>query len=177
MPPTSYLTEFKKAANSLDRNSLAAKNLEIEVGVWLESVVLRLQKKAWVNNPDEKPHSDASIFFSIWLNDESVRKNRIFYNIHALKLRQLRGYKITSREFAAAFRAGFVHFEHLWPNVSTSFGPLTLMQGWKEFDPGNVRRDVFDIAARFLEIDSIIDELLYNRRFIHKTEDKGKKIK
>jgi len=47
MTPDFYLTEFKRAADKLDGNLLAQKKLNIEVGVWLESVVLRLQKKAW----------------------------------------------------------------------------------------------------------------------------------
>jgi len=160
MAPTLYLTDFKKAANHLDKNLTATKKLEIEVVVWLESVVLRLQKKGWANTPYEKPQSNASIFFSIWLNNKGVKENKIYYNIHALKLRQLQGYKITSREFAAAFRAKFQRFEQHWPNVSVDFGPLTLMEGWVRLDTATLAEDVFTLASKFLTIDSLIDELL-----------------
>ncbi len=164
MVPDIYLTEFKKAAGRLDGRLLAQKKMEVEVGVWLESVVLRLQKSAWANKPYERPQSDAAIFFSVWVSDKAVKEHKIFYNIHALKLRQLQGYKIASREFATAFRARFKPFEHRWPNVKTDFGPLTLMEGWEKPDRTTIEEDVFRIAGRFLEIDSLIDELLVRYR-------------
>jgi hypothetical protein len=131
-----YLSEFEKAASGLDAGLLAQKGLDVEVGIWLRSVVLRMHKKTWANKPFERPQSDAAIFFSIWLNlnDKGVKAGRLFYNIHALKLRQLRGYRITSREFAADFRARFQPFARHWPNVSVDFGPLTLMEGWLALD-------------------------------------------
>jgi hypothetical protein len=160
MVPTSYLTEFKKAAGRLDGDLLTQKKLNLEVGVWLESVVLRLQKSAWANKPFQQPQSDAGIFFSIWLNDKAVKENKILYNIHALKLRQLKGYKIASREFAAAFRAKFRRFEQHWPNIRVDFGPLTLMQGWERLEPANLQEDIFKLAGCFLEMDTLIDDLL-----------------
>lgn len=164
MVPGMYLTEFKKAADSLDKELLAQKKLEVETGAWLESIVLRLQKNAWANKPNEKPQSDAAIFFSIWVSDKAVKDGKIFYNIHALKLRQLKGHKITSREFANAFRKRFKPFEHHWPNVSVNFGPLTLMEGWEKLNTVTIATDVSRIASRFFEIDSLIDELLIHYR-------------
>jgi len=164
MELTAYLTDFKKAAESLDAKLFAARKLEIDTGTWLESVVLRLQKKAWANDLYKKPQSGAAIFFSVWLNDKTIKEEKIFYNIHALKLRQLQGYRLTSREFSAAFRERFQPFESLWPNVSTHFGPLTLMEGWAAFDPARVKEIVYSLAVAFLEIDSIIDELLQSRK-------------
>lgn len=160
MTATLYLADFKIAANHLDKNLLTTKKLEIEVGVWLESVVLRLQKKTWANKPYERPQTDAAIFFSIWLGDKGIKENKIYYNIHALKLRQLQGYKITSREFASAFRVKFKRFEKHWPNVRVDFGPLTLMEGWVRLDTGALAEDVGKLAGKFLEIDGLIDELL-----------------
>ncbi|KAI9463097.1 hypothetical protein F5148DRAFT_1286228 [Russula earlei] len=167
METTIYLTEFEKAANSLDKKLLTTKKLEIETGVWLESVVLRLQKKTWVNDLYKKPQSGAGIFFSIWVSDKAIKaikENKILYNIHALKLRELHGYRITSREFADAFRQRFQPIEHLWPNVSVNFGPLTLMEGWVALDTAPVNETVYKLASQFLEIDSMIDELLQSRK-------------
>jgi hypothetical protein len=160
MAPASFLTAFRTAADGLDRQLLTQKKLEVEVGVWLESVVLRMQKSAWANKPYERPQSDAAIFFSIWLSDKALKEHRLFYNIHALKLRQLRGHAITSREFAAAFRSRFKPFEHIWPNVRVDLGPLTLMEGWEKFNAATLEQDVQTLAGKFLEIDSVIDELL-----------------
>ncbi len=59
-----------------------------------------------------------------------TRRNRANYNIHALKLRQLKGYSVTSRDFAKELRDNFENIRGRWPNVSVDYGPLTLMQGW-----------------------------------------------
>lgn len=160
MEPYSYLPAFEKAAYSLDSDLLSQKKLIVEVGIWLDSVVLRLQKNKWANNPYLKPQSDAAIFFSIWANYETAEQGRIYYNIHALKLRLLKGYKIASREFAAAFREGFKRFENDWPNVSVDFGPLTLMEGWDTFNEATLTEDICRLAAKFFELDSLIDDLL-----------------
>ncbi|AEV99447.1 hypothetical protein A4D02_26780 [Niastella koreensis] len=156
----SYLKEFENAAGRLDRNLLAQKEMETETGVWLESVVLRMHKKHWANKPLTQPQGDAAIFFSVWLNDKGVQGNKLFYNLHALKLRQLKAYTLTSREFAAAFREQFKSETDHWPNVSTNFGPLTLMEGWMLFDPADIAESVYKLANQFLEIDSLIDGLL-----------------
>lgn len=86
------------------------------------------------------------------------------YNIHALKLRQLTGYSIKSRDFAEAFRSRFKPFENKWPNVSVDFGPLTLMQGWVSIDIENPENEIAGLAHQFLEIQFIIDELLKERK-------------
>lgn len=155
-----YLPDFEKAAYQLDPAILAGKNLRVEVGVWMDSAVLRLCKNTWANKPHEKPQTDAAIFFSIWANEQTVKQGRLYYNIHALKLRLLKGYKLTSKPFAAAFRAEFKRFEHDWPNVSVDFGPLTLMEGWVTFNEATLQEDICRLTVKFCEIDSLIDGLL-----------------
>lgn len=93
-----------------------------------------------------------------------MEESKLMYNIHALKLRQLKGYSITSRQFADDFRKAFKPFEKRWPNVSTSFGPLTLMEGWVKLDAASLADDVLKLARQFLEIDHLIDELLEKHR-------------
>ncbi len=179
-----YLSEFEQAASALDAGLLSQKGLDVEVGVWLGSVVLRMHKKTWANKPFERPQSDTAIFFSIWLNCKDVKADRLFYNIHALKLRQLRGYKITARDFAADFRARFKPFARHWPNVSVDFGPLNLMEGWAPLDATEaadpvavaiadpvasaatpaIARTIATLATGFLELAPLIDALLERRK-------------
>jgi hypothetical protein len=64
MDTSLYLSEFEKAADKLDAGPLAQKGLEVEVGIWLASVVFRMHKKAWANKPFERPQSDAAIFWT-----------------------------------------------------------------------------------------------------------------
>jgi hypothetical protein len=155
-----YLDIFKKTGNQLDQHLLSQHQLELKVGEWLQSAVLKMQKLSWLNQSQTARPFEESIFFSIWVNKESISKNRLHYNIHALKLRELKNYSIQSREFAAAFRSQFKAFEKKWPNVSTDFGPLTLMQGWISLDSENFNKEVLALANNFIEIQFIIDDLL-----------------
>jgi hypothetical protein len=98
------------------------------------------------------------------MNEESARKNRANYNIHALKLRQLEGYSITSRDFANDFRKGFAATRNTWPNVSVNYGPLTLMQGWIEVDSNSLEESLLFLMDRFNHLSPLIDRLLESRR-------------
>jgi len=158
-----WLDTFQKSVDRFDRKLFSQKKLECKVGVWLCSAALKIQKRSWLNtSPAARPFEE-SIFFSIWVTDQSIREGRLLYNIHALKLRQLVGYSIKSREFADAFRSEFKSFDKKWPNVSVNFGPLTLMEGWVAMDEGDLETIISDLAHRFLEIAFIIDDLLEER--------------
>lgn len=155
-----YLEKFKKAASQLDSNQLRKKQMEVSVGVVLNSVFLKLYKKSWANPFQDPLTADSRIFFSVWINDAAIKEQKIFYNIHAFKLRKLKGYFIQSRKFADTFRHRFKEFEHKWQNVRTDFGPLTLMEGWLKIDLEDFQNDIFKLGNNFLEIDYLIDETL-----------------
>jgi hypothetical protein len=157
---TNYLHKFQKAADHLDRKLLAEKQIEAAVGIYLDSVFLKLYKKSWANQFQDPLSSESRIFFSVWVNDSTIAEQKIFYNIHALKLRQLKGYAIESRKFADTFRASFRSFEQQWQNVSVKFGPQTLMQGWAKVDVENFQGEILEFANNFLEIAYLIDNNL-----------------
>lgn len=160
MDTTFYLSLFQQAVDKLDKKLLNQKQLQVETGVWLDSVVLRLQKRHWANNPDTKPQTGSAIFFSIWIGIADIKEHKLFYNIHALKLRKLNNYALTSRRFANDFREQFKSVEHNWPNVSTKFGPQTLMQGWEIVNLDFPVENILKIANKFIEIDILIENLL-----------------
>lgn len=155
-----YLNKFENAVKAFDKKKLEKSGLEIQTGIWLNSVVLRLQKKNWANNPDEKPHSGSAIFMGIWIDQEAFSKKILKYNIHALKLRQLNGYALQSRAFADSFRQKFREFEQKWENVSAQFGPQTLMEGWIPLNDETIQEDIINLINNFIEIASLIDETL-----------------
>ena len=126
--------------------------------------VLKLQKASWTNDPMDRVQNTSGIFFSVWVSQESIRKNRANYNIHALKLRQLAGYSITARNFADDFRNGLAAMRNTWPNMSTDYGPQTLMQGWIEIDFDRFERDIHLLLKRFLPVSKLIDRLVEARR-------------
>ena len=159
-----YLDIFENAAGCLDKKLLAKKQVEVATGTYMNSVFLKLYKKAWTNNIPDALNSPSRIFFSVWVTDKEIKEEKLLYNIHALKLRHLKGYTIESRKFAADFRARFKNIEHCWPNVSIQFGPLTLMQGWVEAATANLQDEILDLSARFLTMDNMVDGLLAGYR-------------
>jgi len=108
-----YLDKFQKSVDMLDKQLFTQKQLELKVGVWMDSVCLKIQKKSWLNNPlTAKPFGE-SFFFSIWINDDILKKGKVYYNIHAIKTRELTDYKIKSRDFADEFDNRFNHLKRI----------------------------------------------------------------
>lgn len=155
-----YLNKFQKIVAQLDKEKLHEKQMETAVGVVLDSVFLKLYKETWANPLQDPLTAETRIFFSIWINDSTIKAQKIFYNIHALKLRKFKAYSIESRKFAEIFRANFKKFEASWPNVSIDFGPLTLMEGWIKIDSENLENDISKLAHSFLTIAHLIDDTL-----------------
>jgi hypothetical protein len=157
---TFYLARFQHAAGQIDKGLLARRQIDLSTGLYKDSVFLKLYKKSWASPMQDPLIAESRIFFSVWISDEAIREQKLCYNIHALKLRKLKGYSIESRKFAAIFRAGFKAFEHKWENVSVAYGPLTLMEGWVKTDPGNFQGEILELAGKFLEIEHLVDDAL-----------------
>ncbi len=151
--------KIKARFDEQSRNGLICKQ-----GFYKACPVLKLQKPSWTNDPMDRVENRSGIFFSIWTNDRSMMTNRVNYNIHALKLRDLKGYSIKSRDFAFDFRSAFASVRSAWPNVSVDYGPLTLMEGWIEADSVHFEKDVLDLMGGFQSLSPLIDRLLESRR-------------
>lgn len=156
-PFADLFANLKMAYESSPRRD---RDLVCRTGLYHDCPVLKLQKAAWTNDDMRIVPNLTGIFFSIWVDQDGVKLGRIKYNIHALKLRQLAGYKLTSRAFANEFRKRFKPQQESWPNVSVDFGPQTLMQGWIERSDRTVKRDLLSLMDRFGAVSPIIDELL-----------------
>jgi hypothetical protein len=155
-----YLKIFRNAADKIDRSIMNRKQLEVATGLYGDSVFLKLYKLSWASPSPDPLTAKSRIFFSIWISDAAIAEQKLLYNIHALKLRQLKGYSIASRKFAESFRGRFSEFEQQWPNVSLNYGPLTLMQGWIESDPEKMQEEITALANNFLELEPLIDQTL-----------------
>ncbi len=155
-----YLNQFQKTANFLDQKLLNEKQIEVSVSIFLDSACLKLYKQSWTNDDQNPLEAESRIFFSVWVNDSTLEKGKIMYNIHALKLRNLKNYSIQSRKFAETFREAFKFHKNQWPNVSLHHGPLTLMEGWLKLNLENFENDILELANNFLAIEHLIDETL-----------------
>lgn len=153
-----YIQSFNEVADALPATEFVSKQIEMAVGEYYNCPFIKLFKREWANPSANILYSPSRIFFSIWIDMDNDAK--LCYNIHALKLRELKGYKIESRKFANLFRAAFKPFEKDWPNVSTEFGPLTLMEGHIILNQDNFNATAYQLAINFLNIAHIIDDTL-----------------
>jgi hypothetical protein len=151
-----FLEEFKKIKGIYDKAASLKSGLVCVTSVFEGCPGIRLHRDSWISGK-------AGIFFSVWTDQDSRSTGRLHYNIHALKLRQLKTYVITSRAFAGDFRKHFKALDKSWPNIRVDFGPLTLMQGWIEFRDESLERDVLGLMSQFAAVCPIIDQLLEER--------------
>jgi len=154
---------FERIKSQFDTNTTTGTGLACKQGFYIDCQVLKLLKPYWTNDRMDRVENETGIFFSIWIDAKSFAGNRLHYNIHALKVRKLQGYSITSRDFASAFRQAFAPFASDWPNVSVEYGPQTLMQGWLLLGP-DAEKDSLSLLHRFEPLAEVIDRLLESRR-------------
>ena len=157
---TNYKKIFEAASSELNAELPTTSPLQCKAGIWLSSIVLKVQAPSWIN--DSAKMFESGIFFSVWMGEEDICKKRLFYNIHALKLRHLKNYSIESRKFAKMFREKFIDLKKPWPNVSLDHGPLTLMEGWIPLNEGNLQEDLVKLSRKFFKIAPVIDDVLLN---------------
>lgn len=154
-----HLDSFQQARQRIAADGRFNHPWVCKTGLWPASnpkaAVLKLFKQHW--SPD--PH-DCGIFFSVWIDDSAISAGGLHYNLHALKLRQLDGYRLESRKFASAFRNGFVPISTAWPDVDVGFGPQTLFQGFAKCPQNRVEETTFDLAMKFAPLANAIDALL-----------------
>jgi hypothetical protein len=155
-----FLKVFQNSTNLLNSSELTKLEIDYSVGIYLDSVFLKLYKKEWGNNFSDPLNANTRIFFSVWVSNKTLLNDKLFYNIHAFKLRDLKGYSISSRDFASNFRSKFNAFKHEWENVSVNFGPLTLMEGWVNYNKLEIERTISNLANNFIKISDLIDETL-----------------
>ncbi|PIF44762.1 hypothetical protein CLU96_1756 [Chryseobacterium sp. 52] len=155
-----YKQKFQEAVDTISRKEFDDARLRLSVDVILESVALKIYKTEWSSNPESPLDAPGRIFFSVWINEKSIQEGKIYYNIHALKLRDLKPHKIPGRGFAEEFRKLFKHDQQNWENVNVQYGPLTLMEGWIELQPDQIQNDLHRLARKFLMISPMIDDVL-----------------
>ncbi len=71
-----YLDKFKNAAKLVDKSRFDKTELEISVGIVLDSVYLKLFKRTWTNDLINPLNAEARIFFSIWVNDKNIKSEQ-----------------------------------------------------------------------------------------------------
>ena len=155
-----YRRNFEEAVEDIFFKQFDHLGLKLSVEEVLESVALKIYKPEWSNDSGFQLNSKSKIFFSVWVNDKTIKEGKLYYNIHALKLRELQGYKISSRNFAEKFRIQFIEYQNEWENVNVNFGPLVLMEGWINLNTETIQSDIIDLSWNFVKISPLIDDTL-----------------
>lgn len=158
---------FERACERIEQASWFDEEWICKTGIWPDSnapkgVALKLLKPHWSNDVQDRIGNASGIFFSIWTDETSPRILR--YNIHAFKLRELKGYKLESRKFAEAFRTSFSKLHQEWPNLRTDFGPQTLMEGFQERPADALENTIVEWSSRFPPLADLIDALLKTKK-------------
>ena len=147
----------KKHAKSLsNRYGLICKQMQYGD----EDAALYIAKKNWTNRFDMDRETTVGIFFCAWVSPELLEDDNFAYNIHSLKLRELPGYNLASREFANNFRTNVESRVVSWPNIRMDYGPLTLLEGRDLCEIDTFDKKVENRISDFVEIHEEIDKLL-----------------
>lgn len=147
----------KKHTQSLsDKYGLTCK--QIQYGE--DTAALYIAKKNWTNRFERDREKTIGIFYCVWVSPELLEEEKYAYNIHSLKLRDLPGYKLASREFANEFRAAVHSRVASWPNIRMDYGPLTLLEGRDICELGSFEEKVEKRISEFVGIHKEIDKLL-----------------
>lgn len=151
-----YQQERKLSPGLLEKYGLLCKQLPFVD----DSEVLYVAKPHWTNRFDPKREYSIGIFCAIWVSPELLEQQQFAYNIHSLKLRQLQGFKLTSRKFADEFRSAVKASVASWPNVRMDYGPMTLLEGRCECSIDSFSKLVEERVNGFVSIHHEIDKLL-----------------
>jgi hypothetical protein len=158
-----YEPSFKRASARIREQTWFTKEWLCKCGPWpsaaaSQSLVLKLLKRHWSNDDPAVIGNQSGIFFSTWIDATDMATLR--FNIHALKLRNLKGYVLESRKFAAAFRSAFAPLGSSWPKHRDDFGPQTLIEGTMPMSPEESEALLVSLAAKFAGASMLIDSLL-----------------
>jgi hypothetical protein len=134
--------------------------LTIKTGEGLGAAILKLLKPSWTTDTSDEILNTNGLFFGIWIDAECEAKGIARYNLHAKKLRFIKGEKFAAREFARSFRAQGKDELEGWPNWSFPKGPITLFQGHVPLDANTLHAETSALMARFARLTPMLERLL-----------------
>lgn len=155
-----HLSVFETLKNQRAAAFFSQYGLMIKTGEGLGAAILKLLKPSWTTDgPDELLNTNG-LFFSVWIDAACEAEGIVRYNVHAKKLRMIKGEAFAAREFARAFRAQGKDELEGWPNWSYPKGPITLFEGHFPLDEKTLSADTSAMMDRFVILTPMLDRLL-----------------
>jgi hypothetical protein len=134
--------------------------LSIKTGEGLGAALLKVMRSSWTTDAPEELLNTNGLFFSIWVDAACEAKGAARYNLHAKKLRAIKGETFAAREFVRAFRAQCGDELKGWPNWTYPKGPITLFEGEFPLDVATLHAKSSELVTRFVTLTPMLDRLL-----------------
>jgi hypothetical protein len=154
-----YLDIFAALA-AARADDLAAHGLVIKAGEGLGAAILKVLKPAWTTDPPELFLNTNGLFFSVWVDASCKSQKRARFNLHAKKLRSIKGEAFAAREFARTFRNDAGATLQAWPTNVYPKGPITLFEGHIHLDRRTLQMEASALIDRFVVMVPMLDRLL-----------------
>jgi hypothetical protein len=160
VPMQTHLTVFNALKSERAEEFETKHGLMIKTGEGLGAAILKLLKPSWTTDGPGEILNTNGLFFGVWIDAECEAKGIIRYNLHAKKLRFIKGEKFAAREFVRAFRVqGQMELEN-WPNWSFPKGPITLFEGHVPLDAKTLHAETSTLMDRFAALTPFLETLL-----------------
>ncbi len=132
--------------------------LAMKSGEGLGAAIIKVLKPSWTTDPAAEFLNSNGVFFSVWV-DEACEANGIArYNLHAKKLRFLKGERFEARQFVRSFRDAMDLSD--WPNASFPKGPITLFEGHVTLNVNSLKAEASGLLDKFANLVPMLDEML-----------------
>jgi hypothetical protein len=153
-----YLDIFDQLKAERAAEFEAQHGLTIKTGEGLGAALLKLLKPSWTTDAPGELLNSNGLFFGVWVDAECEAKGIARYNLHAKKLRFIRGEGFAARQFVRSFR-GAADLQD-WPNVSFPKGPITLFEGHVPLDVTTLHSETSTLMDRFAKLVPTLERVL-----------------
>jgi hypothetical protein len=134
--------------------------LVVKTGEGLSAAILKVLKPEWTTDPASQLLNTNGLFFSIWVDAACEAKGIARYNLHAKKLRALKGEAFKARDFARQVRSKAKAELAPWPHLIYPIGPITLFEGHVPLDLKTLHSETGKLIDRFVALSPLLDTLL-----------------
>ncbi len=154
-----YLDVFNRLKLEHAAEFQATHGLLIKTGEGLGAAILKLLKPSWTTDSPDVLLNTNGLFFGVWVDADCESKGIARYNVHAKKLRYIKGQTFAAREFARSFRVQGGDELANWPNFTYPKGPITLFQGHVPLDIDTLYAETAALMDRFAALCPFIDHV------------------
>jgi hypothetical protein len=157
-----YLDVFNALKASHEQTFATRHRLQIKTGFGLNAAILKLLKPEWTTDGPTEILNTNGLFFSVWVDPACEASGIARFNLHAKKLRVIKGAAFAAREFARSFR---VRADLKgWPNITFPKGPITLFEGHVPLDINTLQAETSALMDQFAALCPFLEEILAERR-------------